>query len=60
MPKATVKVPTPLRSFTKGASELSLEGTTVGGVIRSLAEANPALQRHLFTPEGPGTSSPSI
>ncbi|MGD0588015.1 MAG: molybdopterin-synthase adenylyltransferase MoeB [Thermoplasmata archaeon] len=52
MPKATVKVPTPLRSFTGGASELSLEGTTVGAVIRGLAEANPALKHHLFTPEG--------
>ncbi|HLM70304.1 MAG TPA: molybdopterin-synthase adenylyltransferase MoeB [Thermoplasmata archaeon] len=52
MPKTTVKVPTPLRPFAGGASELSLEGSTVGGVIRSLTEANPALQRHLFTPEG--------
>jgi len=52
MPKATVKVPTPLRAFAGGASELSLEATTVGGVIRALAEANPALMRHLFTTEG--------
>jgi len=52
MPKATVKVPTPLRPFAGGVSELSLEGTTVGGIIRALAEANPSLQRHLFTTEG--------
>jgi len=52
MPKATVKVPTPLRPLAGGASELALEGTTVGGVIRGLADANPALKRHLFTNEG--------
>lgn len=52
MPKATVKVPTPLRPFAGGASELALEGSTVGGVIRSLAESNPSLRRHLFTAEG--------
>ncbi len=52
MPKATVKIPTPLRSFAGGAAELALEGSTVGGVIRSLADSNPALKRHLFTPEG--------
>jgi sulfur-carrier protein adenylyltransferase/sulfurtransferase len=52
MPKATVKVPTPLRPFAGGASELALEGSTVGGVIRTLADANPGLKRHLFTTEG--------
>ena len=52
MPKATVKVPTPLRPFAGGASELSLEGATVGGVIRELAESHPGLKRHLFTTDG--------
>ena len=52
MAKATVKIPTPLRTFAGGASELSLDGSTVGGVIHSLAEANPGLKRHLFTAEG--------
>jgi len=52
MPKATVKVPAPLRASAGGASELALEGSTVGDVLRTLAEANPALQRHLFTAEG--------
>ena len=52
MPKTVVKVPTPLRAFAGGAAEVALEGATVGAVIRSLAEANPTLQRHLYTPEG--------
>jgi len=52
MPKATVKVPTPLRPLAGGVSEVALEGSTVGAVIRTLAADNPALQRHLFTAEG--------
>jgi len=52
MPKTTVKIPTPLRSFAGGAAELSLEGSTVGAVLGELAGAHPALKRHLFTPEG--------
>ncbi|HYB79952.1 MAG TPA: molybdopterin-synthase adenylyltransferase MoeB [Thermoplasmata archaeon] len=52
MPRTTVKIPTPLRSFAGGATELSLEGTTVGAVLGELAGAHPALKRHLFTPEG--------
>ena len=52
MAKTTVKIPTPLRSFADGATELALEGTTVGAVLDELAGAHPALKRHLFTPEG--------
>jgi len=52
MARTTVKVPTPLRSFAGGASELSLEGATVGAVLGELADAHPALRRHLFTTEG--------
>jgi sulfur-carrier protein adenylyltransferase/sulfurtransferase len=52
MPKATVKVPTPLRPLAGGVAEVALEGSTVGGVIRILADDNPALKRHLFTAEG--------
>jgi len=52
MAKAAVKVPAPLRGFAGGASEVVLEGSTVGEVVRALARANPALERHLFTAEG--------
>lgn len=52
MPKVTVKVPTPLRPLAGGTSSLALEGSTVGGAIRTLADAHPALRRHLFTAEG--------
>ena len=52
MPKATVKIPTPLRPFAGGVSELAIEGGTVGAVLGTLADDHPALKRHLFTPEG--------
>ena len=52
MPKTMVKIPTPLRSFAGGATELPIEGGTVGAVLGTLAEEHPALKRHLFTPEG--------
>ena len=52
MSKVTVKVPTPLRAFTDGRSEVAVEGSTVGGLVRELANAHPELRRHLFGPEG--------
>jgi sulfur-carrier protein adenylyltransferase/sulfurtransferase len=52
MTKVTVKVPTPLRPFAGGQSELAVEGTTVGGLVRELATEHPELRRHLFTPDG--------
>ena len=33
---ATVRIPTILRSYTDGAAEVSVDGTTVGDVIRAL------------------------
>jgi adenylyltransferase/sulfurtransferase len=35
-----------------GSAEIPLDGTTVGGVVRELAERYPPLRRHLFTPGG--------
>ncbi len=52
MPKVTVKVPTPLRAFTGGRSEVSVEGATVGGLVRELTTEHPGLKRHLYTPDG--------
>jgi sulfur-carrier protein adenylyltransferase/sulfurtransferase len=52
MPRATVKIPTPLRPFAGGSSEVALEGSTVGGLVRALATEHPPLLRHLFTPGG--------
>ena len=52
MSKVTVKVPTPLRAFTGGHSEVAVEGSTVGGLVHELASVHPELKRHLFSPEG--------
>ncbi|HTW55213.1 MAG TPA: molybdopterin-synthase adenylyltransferase MoeB [Thermoplasmata archaeon] len=52
MPKAVVRIPTPLRAFTDGAAEVAVDSTTVGGAIRSVCERHPGLRRHLLTPDG--------
>ncbi|HYA10988.1 MAG TPA: molybdopterin-synthase adenylyltransferase MoeB [Thermoplasmata archaeon] len=52
MPKATVRVPTPLRTFVGGAPEVAVEADTVGAAVRQLTEAYPGLRRHLLTPDG--------
>lgn len=38
MSRAVVRIPTPLRSFTAGADEVTAEGATVGEVLRALGE----------------------
>ena len=52
MPTVTVRIPTPLRSFADGSSELPVEGPTVGALVERLAEEHPGLRRHLFNPDG--------
>jgi sulfur-carrier protein adenylyltransferase/sulfurtransferase len=52
MARTTVKIPTPLRPFAGGSAEVPLEGTTVGGVVRELAEKYPNLRRHLYAQGG--------
>ncbi len=52
MTPTRVKIPRPLRSFANGASEVSVEGTTVGEVVRHLVNEHPGLEKHLFTPNG--------
>ena len=36
MSSVTVKIPTPLRSFTSGQSEVKVDGATVGELLRKL------------------------
>ncbi len=52
MSKVTVRVPTPLRTFTGGQAEVPVEGSTVGGLVQELTNVHPELKRHLFSPEG--------
>lgn len=43
MSKATIRIPTPLRSFTGGADEVEAEGSTVGEALRAAGSQHPGL-----------------
>jgi len=48
----TLHIPTPLRRFTGEQGEIQIAGATVAEALRDLVRQHPALERHLFTPEG--------
>jgi molybdopterin synthase sulfur carrier subunit len=48
----TVKIPPVLRSETGGESEISVPGSTVGEVLRALADSHPGTERQLFAEDG--------
>ena len=47
-----LKIPTPLRSYTKGQVEVKVTGQSVGEAMESLVEAYPALRPHLYNGDG--------
>ena len=50
MPK--VKIPTPLRQYTGGNTEVEVGGTTAGEALGNLASELPDLKQHLYTGDG--------
>ena len=50
MPK--VKIPTPLRQYTGGNTELEVGGTTTGEALGNLASEHHDLKQHLYTGDG--------
>ena len=48
----TVRVPTTLRTLTAGASEVSVEGETLAGVLDALESAHPGFKERLLDDEG--------
>jgi sulfur-carrier protein adenylyltransferase/sulfurtransferase len=48
----TVKIPMPLRSFTDGAAEITVEAETVGGVVLAIGERFPGSKTRLLHPNG--------
>jgi len=44
----TVRIPTQLRSLTSGAGEISVDGSTVGEVLKALDAAHPGFNDRLF------------
>jgi molybdopterin converting factor small subunit len=49
---STVKIPPVLRSSTGGEKEVSVDGGSVGDVLRSLASQHPATESQLFSESG--------
>jgi molybdopterin converting factor small subunit len=50
MPK--IKIPTPLRQYTEGDSEVEVDGETAGETLGNLASEYPDLRQHLYTGDG--------
>jgi molybdopterin converting factor small subunit len=49
---ATIRIPPVLRPSVGGEKEVQASGKTVGAVLRELAQAHPATESQLFSPEG--------
>jgi molybdopterin synthase sulfur carrier subunit len=48
----TVRIPTPLRTLTGGADEVSIDGGTVGEVIDNLEKKHPGIKERLCDEKG--------
>lgn len=48
----TIRIPTPLRSYTDGADEVAVEGATVGEALVALGEAHPGILERVMAPDG--------
>ena len=49
---AKVRIPTPLRSFTRNQEEITASGATVGEVLKELERRFPGLGARLFDDKG--------
>jgi molybdopterin converting factor small subunit len=49
---ATVRIPPVLRPAVGGEKELTADGSSVGEILRSVAESHPETQTQLFAPDG--------
>lgn len=45
---ATLKIPTPLRPYADGSSEVNVDGDTVGAALEALLALHPDLGKHLY------------
>ena len=48
----SLRIPTPLRSYTDGQAEIDLQGSNVAQVMDDLVVRYPALRPHLFNGNG--------
>ena len=44
----TLRIPTPLRPYAEGQSEITVQGVTVGEALNDLVTQFPDLKKHLF------------
>lgn len=49
---ATVRIPTPLRRFTGGAEEVTIEGETIGALVDNLESNHPGIKERLCDDAG--------
>lgn len=48
----TIRIPTPLRSYTQNQAEVKVAGVTVGEVLKGLDKACPGIGARLFDEKG--------
>jgi molybdopterin converting factor small subunit len=48
----SLRIPTPLRAYTAGQSEIAVQGSTAGEALNDLITQHPALKPHLFNGDG--------
>ena len=48
----SIRIPTPLRPYTGGNSEVSVTGETVGAALENLTAQHPDLRKHLYSEAG--------
>jgi molybdopterin synthase sulfur carrier subunit len=48
----TIRIPTPLRPYTGGQTEIAVTGATVGEALNHLVTQHPSLKPHLFNGDG--------
>lgn len=48
----TIRIPTPLRTYTNGDKEVQVPGNTVGEVLDNFTAEYPELRSHLFNGHG--------
>ena len=49
---AKVRIPSQLRTLTAGSSEVTVEGSTVAGVLKALETAHPGFAERIFDDAG--------
>ena len=49
---STVRIPTPLRRYARGASEVVVQGATVGDALRDLCRRHPDIAGLIFAEDG--------